>query len=53
VLRREEPEPHRDAENQYQADVQEKTEKARGSNIDEASRSAGDYGKYDPGCQRE
>ncbi len=53
MLSREEPEPHRDAENQYQADVQEKTEKAGGSDIDEAPHRACDYGKHNSGCQRD
>src|SRR6266478_7568032 len=52
-LSREEPEPHRDAENQYKADAQEENPKAGRSNIDEASRSGCNYGKHNAGCQRD
>src|SRR5438309_157505 len=34
-----EPEPHRNAENQYKADAQQETPKAGGSDIDKASHS--------------
>src|ERR1700740_3148515 len=50
-LAREEPEPYRDAENQNKADGHEKAWKAGRPDIDEASHSAGDYGKYNAGCQ--
>src|SRR5262249_53988256 len=50
-LPREEPEPHRDAENQYKADAHHETPKAGGPDIDEASQSDGDYGKHNPGGQ--
>jgi hypothetical protein len=53
LLPREEPEPHRDAENQYKADAQQETPKAGGSNIDEATQSDCDYGEHNAGCQRD
>src|ERR1700730_9586489 len=52
-LPREAPEPHRDAENQYKADAQQKTPKAGRSNIDDAYHCACDYGKHNAGCQRD
>jgi len=53
MLAREEQEPYRDAENQDQADVYEKTQKTRHFNTDEAAHSDCDDGKHNPGCQRD
>jgi hypothetical protein len=52
-LSRKEPEPHRDAKDQYQADVHDKAQKAGGSNIDQASHGTYDYSQQNPGCQRD
>jgi len=50
-LPREEPEPHRDAENQYKADAHQETPKSGGLDIDKASHSDCNYGKHNASGQ--